>query len=73
MLVELADETIATTQQVGACFGFRCQIGNGGSAGDTGRPGNTSVSVGGFNCRPVENESKQQQRQHASIRTVRLE
>lgn len=71
--MELTNETVAAARQIGECLSFRRRIRKAGSAGDTRRAGYDSVSVRGFNSRPVDNETKQQQRQHASKRTVRLE
>lgn len=73
MLLELANETVAAAQQIGVCLSFPSRIRKGGSASGIARAGQVSVSMRGFNGRPVDNETEQQQREHASKRTVRLD
>lgn len=61
MLVELADETVATAQQSAVCFSVRRRIRKGRTANSITRPSETSMSVCGFNRRTVDNEAEQQQ------------
>jgi hypothetical protein len=58
--MELANEAVAASHQIGACFSFRYGIRKTGSANGTARAGHVSVRVGGFDCRSVNNETEQQ-------------
>ncbi len=71
--MELADETIAATQQGVVCFRSRCRIRKGGSAGYIVIYGETSMGVRGFNGCPVDNETEQEKRQRARENAVPLD
>jgi hypothetical protein len=69
--VELANETVAAAEQIVVCLGLRRRIRKGGTAAGIVRSSEAAMSVRGFNGCPVDNETEQQEREHASKRTVR--
>lgn len=66
MLVELADETVATAQQSAVCFSVRCRIRKVRTANRIVRSGEASMSVRGFYRCSVDDKAEQQKRKHAS-------
>jgi len=69
--VELANETVAAAQQGAIRFRFRCRVRKGRTANSIIRPGEAPMCVRGLNRRTVDDEAEQQNREHASKRTVR--
>ena len=69
MRVELADETVAAPQERIVCFRFLRRVREGGTACIvSGRE--ASMSMRRLNGRPVNNETEQQQREHAGKAAV---
>jgi hypothetical protein len=68
--MELANETFAAAQQPVIRFRFLCRIRKRGATNIVCFR-EASVSMRGFNSRSDTNETEQQQREHASKRTVR--
>lgn len=71
MLMELANQTVAAAEQRGVGFRFGCRIREVGGADGTSCVRQVSVSMRGLNRRSVNNETEQQQREHASERAMR--
>jgi len=65
MLVKLANETIATAQQVIAPLRTGCRIRKSGSGVGSGRWSEASVRVRGLDRRSADDETEQQKTQHA--------
>ena len=68
--MQLTNKTVAAAGQLGRRFGFCCRIRKVGSANDSVRRRKAAVRVRGLNSCSVDNETKQQQREHAGKRVV---
>jgi|GEM_PF-5032754 len=68
--MQLTNETVAAAGQLGSCLGVSRRIRKVGSASDSLRGGEASVRMRSFNRSSVDNESEQQQREHAPKRVV---
>lgn len=73
MLVELANQTVATAQQIAVCFNSRCRIRKRGTGDGIVRRSDVSMSVRGLNGSSVDDESEQQKRKRARKHTMFLD
>ena len=73
MLVELANETVATAQQIAVCFNSRCRIRKRGTGDGIVRRSDVSMSVCGLNRSSVNDETEQQKRKRARKHAVLLD
>ena len=68
--MQLANQAVATTRQVGRSLSFRCRIRNVSSANDGVCSRNVSMRVGSFNRRSVDDKTQQQEGDHARKRVM---
>lgn len=71
MLLKLANKTVVTAQQIAVGFRFGIRIRKSGTGNYIVRWGQASMRVRSLNRGSVDDETEQEKRKHARIRTAR--